>query len=145
MTGAVSDPYLGLQTVAWNEPAPEPLFIVATVALYPGQVWANVAPTIMAALAAAAIAPTPASGLPPVGQLKPGTPVIGSQLKAVISNVAGVADAEAPSVAGGPATPITFDFHATPTNTAPLPVDPLSVAQVINDNTHILLTQGVYP
>ena len=147
-TGLVSDPYLGQQTVAWNVPTGEPLYVSATVAIYPGQVWANVSAAILAALAAAAIAPTPSSGLPPVGQLKPGAPVIGSQLKAVISNVAGVADAEAPTIAGGAATPITFGFGAAPVNTAPLAVDPLSVATVSASQTptqYIVLTQGIYP
>lgn len=142
-TATVNDKYLGLQTVAWNTPTPKPLWISATVGLYPGQSWSNVEPAILSAIAAAAVAPTPASGLPPNGQLRPGVAVIGSQLTSVISSVAGVADAQAPSVAGGPITALTFGFSGTPTNTAPLAVDPLSVATI--DTTKIVMTQGVFP
>jgi uncharacterized phage protein gp47/JayE len=145
ISGLVSDPYLGLQTVFWSTPTPKPVFIIATVAIYPGQVWSSVVQSIMLALAAAAVAPTPANNAPPVGQLKPGTPVIGSQLEAVIQGVSGVADARAPTVAGGAPTPLRFDFVASPVNVAPLLVDPLSVATISNDSTHIVLLPGVYP
>jgi uncharacterized phage protein gp47/JayE len=144
-SGVVDDPYLGLQTVYWSEPTGKPLFLIATVAIYPGQVWTTVQAAIMLALTNAAVAPTPANNSPPVGQLKPGTPVIGAQLEAVIQNVAGVADARAPTVAGGAATPLKFGFAASPTNTAALLVDPLSVATISNDGTHLVIQQGLYP
>lgn len=143
ISGVVADPFLGNQTVSWSEPTQEPLFITATVAIYPGQVWDNgsgagIKFAIQAALVAAAIATTPSSGIPPTGQLTPGASVIGSQLEAVILSVPGAYAVQV----------LEFDFVSSPTNTADITdVSPLEVATIaqVTVATNVLLTQGVFP
>jgi uncharacterized phage protein gp47/JayE len=127
----VSDPILGNETVYFAIPVAKPLFISATVSLQPGAVWTQVQAAIELALIAAAIATTPSSGFPPPGQLSPGSPVIGSQLEAVIASVPGVLDVQA----------LTFDFVSSPSNTAPLAVSAVNIATIASGN--IVLTQGV--
>ncbi len=109
------------------------------MAIRAGFVWANVEAAIQTAFVAAAVALTPANGVPPPGQLGPGLDVIQSQLSAVIQSVPGVYDVQA----------LTFDFVASPSNTAPtsssrrLPTSPPLAAGTIA--TNIVLTQGTFP
>lgn len=132
----VQDATLGQQTVTYTPVVPEPLYVSATIAVLPGQVFANVAAAVQTALITAAVAPTPASGIPPAGQLAPGAPVIGSQLSAVISGVPGVADVKA----------LTFGFSSSPSNTTPITVPANEVATITQANiANIVITQGSYP
>jgi hypothetical protein len=128
-----TDPVLGAQTVYYTVPGVAPLFVSAMIAIRPGFTWASVSAAIPLALLAASVAPTPPGGIPPNGQLLPGTPVIGSQLEAVIMSVPGVADVQA----------LSFGFSAAPVNTAPLPVSPTSIATIVPAN--VVLTQGTFP
>ncbi len=136
-SATVTDPILGSQSVNWTVPTAKPLFISATVAIRAGFVWANVEAAIQTAFVAAAVALTPANGVPPPGQLGPGLDVIQSQLSAVIQSVPGVYDVQA----------LTFDFVASPSNTAPLVVDGFHVATLAAGTiaTNVVLTQGTFP
>jgi hypothetical protein len=130
----LQDPYIfNPQTVYWTVPTPEALYISATVVPATGVVWSSLETLIQNALTAAAIAPTPASQVPPTGQLGPGSPVIGSQENAVIMGVTGTYDVQS----------LTFDFHSSPTNTGALAVPVTSVATLAAAN--IVLTQGTGP
>jgi|GEM_PF-4757922 uncharacterized phage protein gp47/JayE len=142
--GTILDPYLGSQTMFWSVPTPIPLYISATVAIYPNQVWSGIAAAIQQTLVNAAIAPTQAGQLPPIGQLTPGASIIGSQLQAVILSVPGTYAVQA----------LTFGFTASPVNTAdmtplttPPGPSPLQVATISGAtvSTNVLLTQGTYP
>jgi hypothetical protein len=128
----VADPVLGNQTVYYDVPAPLPLFITATTNLRPGVSPTSAAAAIRAALVAAAVAPTPANGEPLPGQLVPGASVYGSQLEAVIMGVPGVLNVPA----------LAFDFHSSPSNTAPLGVSAAQVATIAaaTSATNIQLT-----
>lgn len=140
----VVDPTLGSQTIYFTTPAGVALSMNATIAIYPGQTWddgagGGVKGAIITALVAAAIQPTPSTGLPPVGQFVPGTPVASSQLEGVIMGVPGVFEVQAltfggPGFAGSP---------SSTTNTALIPVSPTQVATLVAGG--ITLTQGVYP
>lgn len=116
----VADPVLGNQTVYYTVPAPLPLYLSAMVSLRPGVSPTSAAAAIRAALVAAAVAPTPANGEPLPGQLVPGATVYGSQEQAVILGVPGVLNVQPPA----------FDFHASPSNTAPLGVSAAQVATI---------------
>jgi Baseplate J-like protein len=137
----VLDPILGAQATFFSIPTPLRLRVSATITLRTGAVFTQVVAAIQAALVQAAIALTPATGIPPTGQLAPGSPVIGSQLSAVIMSVPGVQDAYGP---GGPGTSIQFDFISSPTNTAPIPVNAISIATIsaANAPTDVVITQG---
>lgn len=142
-TGTVTDPVLGQQPVSWSYPTGLPLFLSATIAIRSGFTWGtpttpgSVYASILAALVAAAVAPTPASGVAPTGQLLPGTSVVQSQLEAVIMSVPGVFDVQV----------LTFGFSASPVNTAPLVVSPLQVPTISSTTvaSNVLLTQGALP
>ena len=149
--GAISqsiiDPVLGILTMFWATPTARPLFVSATIVpapTYTGS-FAQLKAAVQAALVAAAIAPTPANGQPPVGQLSPGAYVIGAQLQAVMMSVPGVADILGPS--GSPGTLVAFDFVSGPTNTNPLPVTAAQVATIAEATvtTNVQLLQGSYP
>ena len=133
----IDDPYLGEQQSAYSVPAELPLFVTATVVPRPGAVWANLVGAIQAALVAAAGAPTPASGIPPVGQLAPGMDVLQSQLSAVIQGVPGVFDVQN----------VQFGFAASPGNTAPLAVDAAQIAtiSIVTVATNVVVLIGTYP
>jgi hypothetical protein len=139
VSAPVEDPFLGLQTVSWNVPTPVPLTINAAVAIYPGQTWATVAAAIVAALVSAAIAATPSTLIPPVGQLTPGAPVAGSQIEAVIMSVPGVFEVFSLTF-GGAAFPGSPDPTA---NETLIPVSPLQVATIAASG--VILTQATYP
>jgi uncharacterized phage protein gp47/JayE len=135
-TVTLTDPYLGTVTVYYSVPTAKPLYISTTVVIRNGFTFAAVVSNIQTALIEASTAPTPAGGTPPNGQLTPGTVVIGSQLEAVIMGVAGVSDVQV----------LTFDFHGTPTNTAPLAVTAVQVATLTVANAaNIVVTQGTDP
>ena len=133
----IQDPALGPMTMTYSQPVGLPLYISATVVPRPGVSFPALQTAIQTALVAAAVAPTPPNGTPPVGQLLPGADVIGSQLNAVISGVPGVYDV--PS--------LTFGFSASPVNTAPLVVDAVQIATILQStvSSHIILTQGTGP
>lgn len=134
-TTAVSivDPLLGPQEVFYITPTSRPLFISTTIVVNPNFVPSTVAANVVSALVAAAVAVTPPNGLPPNGQLGPGQDVIGPQLIAVIMGVAGVYDLQL----------LVFDFHALPTQFAPLIVDPTQIATLTAAN--ILVFMGTPP
>ena len=133
----VQDAVLGPQTVYYSVPTPEPLFIIATVVFRPGSSPSNVTAAIQSALVAAAVAPTSSTGVPPLGQLAPGSPVVGSQLEAVIMAVPGVFDVQY----------LAFDFHVGPTNQLPLIVPATSIATIASGTvaTHVIISPGTYP
>lgn len=137
ITVTIQDPVLGQLAISFNEPTGEPLFISATFAIRPGFVFATVAAGVRAALVAAAVAPTLASGVAPAGQLTPGTAVIGSQLQAVIMGVPGVLDVQA----------LTFGLASSPVNTAPIAIPINEVATILQGTvaTNVVLTQGAPP
>ena len=90
------------------------------------------------ALVAAAVAPTPATGIPPTGQLAPGSYVIGSQLEAVLMSVSGVFDVQTLTFG--------FSFTAAQTNTNPLSVSAIQIATITPANSsNIALSQGSLP
>lgn len=135
----ITDPTLGVQTVYYNTPQAEPIFISATIVPAPTYkgTFAQLTAAVQSALVAAAVAATPANGNPPVGQLAPGTPVVQAQLKAVMMSVPGVFDVPT----------LTFDFVSSPTNTAPLLLSANQVATILASTvaTNVVLTQGAYP
>ena len=92
---------------------------------------------------AAAAAPTLASGIPPTGQLVPGSIITASQLLAIIVGVPGVLDVYGP---GGPGSAIAFDTHSSPTQTSPLPSTPtVGIVLTISAgtvSTNVVLTQA---
>lgn len=118
------DPILGSQTIPFLQPAGQPLYVSATVVARPGVSHAALVPAIQAALVAAAVAPTPANGIAPNGQLAPGASVYQSQLEAVIMSVPGVLNVSA----------LTFGFAPAPTNVAPLAVAASSIATLAAAN-----------
>lgn len=132
-----SDPILGVQPVAYFVPTGMPLFISATIVVIPGTNFSTIVSAIQTALVSAAVATTPASGIPPTGQLAPGSAVIGSQLSAVMQGVPGVTDVRG----------LTFGFTASPVNTAPITVLPTQIATILAATvaTNVVLTQGSPP
>lgn len=132
----IDDPYLGEQTVYYTVPTAEPLYISATVVVRTGYSFATIQTSIQNALINASTAATPPGGSPPNGQLTPGGDVVGSQLEAVIMGVPGVFDVQS----------LTFDFTSSPVNTAPLAVQPTSIATITTANVgNIIITQGTFP
>jgi hypothetical protein len=133
----VVDPLLGPQLVSYTVPAPQPLYITVTVVPRAGVVFASLTSAIQSALVAAAITPTPATGIPPTGQLAPGTPVVSSQLEGVIVGVPGVFDVQS----------LFFGFSPSPTNTAPLLLAATGVATIdpTTANVNIVVLAGSYP
>jgi hypothetical protein len=132
----VDDPVLGDQVVYFTPPTPLPLYISATVAIRPGASWPTVQQNIIDALVAAAVAPTPSSGIPPTGQLTPGAYVIGSQLQTVIISASGAYDVQA----------LTFGFNSAPSNTSPIAVSAIQIATILEANaSNIALVQGSLP
>ena len=127
---------LGDQVVYFTPPTPLPLYIQAQVAIRPGASWPTVQQNIIDALVAAAVAPTPSSGIPPTGQLTPGAYVIGSQLQTVIISASGAFDVQA----------LTFGFNSAPSNTSPIAVSAIQIATILEANaSNIALTQGALP
>ena len=117
-------------------PTAEPLYISATVVVRTGYSFATIQTSIQNALINASTAATPPGGSPPNGQLTPGGDVVGSQLEAVIMGVPGVFDVQS----------LTFDFTSSPVNTAPLAVQPTSIATITTANVgNIIITQGTFP
>lgn len=141
---SVQDPVLGPQEVYFSVPTGRPLFVSGTIVPRPNVIFATLLAAVEQALVAAAVAPTLANGTPPTGQLAPGAYVVGGQIEGVIMGVPGVFDVYGP---GGPGTPIQFGFAASPSNTAPLPVDAAHVATILQGTvgTHVVLSQGAYP
>lgn len=135
----VQDPVLGAQTVFLSAPNPKALYISATVVPRPGSgiSFAQLTASIQNALVLAAVAQTPATGLPPPGQLAPGSAIVGAQLEAVIMGVPGVFDVQA----------LTFDFVPSPTNTAPIVLPASVIATLLQGTiaTYVIITPGVYP
>lgn len=129
----IADPNLGNQTVYYTTPTPEPLYVVMTVAVRPKFVFATVRPAVQTSLAEAAVANTPSSGQPPVGQFLPGSPAVASQLEAVVSGVPGVFDIQS----------LTFGFAPAPTNTGLLVVDPTQIITLSPAN--VTVNPGSYP
>lgn len=135
--GLYTDPNLGPQVVAWTIPTGAPLFITVHVVPRANVDFNALRQSIQSALVAAAVAPTPATGVPPLGQLNPGSPVIGSQEQAVVTAVQGVFDVHS----------LTFGFSASPTNTAPLVVPASQVATILASTaaTNIVIVEDVGP
>ena len=131
----IEDPILGPQLQSYSVPIAKPLYISFRIAIRAGVTFSTVQAAVGAALVEASIAPTLGTGVPPVGQLTPGAPVIGSQLSAVIQEIPGVVDVQA----------LTFDFIASPTNTAPLVVAATNVAVIPSDLSTLVITQGTLP
>ncbi len=136
-SATLTDPVLGLQVVSWTLPTGMPLYVSATVVPRAGVGWAALSTAIQSALVAAAVAPTPANGVPPAGQLVPGSPVIGSQLEAIIMGVPGMFDVQA----------LTFGFSASPLASTPITLPASEVATILGTTaaTNIVLVQGTYP
>jgi hypothetical protein len=139
-TGTVVDPVLGNILVQYTIPTAVPIFVTATVVLRPGFALPGVGgitAAIQAALVAAAIAPTPEGGVPPAGQLTPGSPVIGSQLEAVIMSVPGILDMSG----------LLFGTTATPATSTPIAISPTNVATIAASTaaTNILVVQSSGP
>lgn len=105
-SGNVQDPNLGLQTVSWTLPSGVPLYLYIVVVPRVGVNLTALASLIQNALVAAAVAPTPADGLPPPAQLIPGSPCVGSQLEAVVMAVPGVFDTQ--GLAFSTSVPVTL-------------------------------------
>jgi uncharacterized phage protein gp47/JayE len=139
----VADPYLGNQNVGYTVPAGNPLYISAVVVPRPGFDFADLTSSIQAALVAAAVAPTPPGGVPPVGQLAPGNPVIGAQIAAVIMSVPGVLDIKRV----GLVQLLTFDFIPSPTNQDPLIVLASQIATIgaATAAVNIVILPGAFP
>lgn len=133
--GTYVDPEFGVQTVPFSRPTQVPLFIIVTVVPLPNVAFSQLQTSIPAALAAAAIAPTLAGAVAPIGQLSPGASVIGSQLQAVVMASGGVYDVQA----------LAFETIPSPTNTAPIAMTPLQMATVIADGTHVIVVLGTSP
>jgi len=129
----VEDAILGPQLQSYSVPAAIPLYFSIQIAIAPGFTFSTVQAAITAALVAAAVAQTPASGTPPVGQLAPGSPAIGSQFSSIIQDTPGVVDVQF----------VKFDTHAAPTNTAPI-VFPATQVGTIN-SANISILQGSLP
>lgn len=143
----IVDPYLGDQPVSFVIPAEEALYISVVVVPRAGVVWANLESAIQEALVAAAVAPTPSTGIPPVGQLLPGQPVLGSQISAVIMSVPGVLDIKTGLVGGLTVPLLTFGFAPSPINGQPITlvasqIPTISAATVA---TNVLIGMGAYP
>jgi hypothetical protein len=137
----ITDTYLGSQIVQFSIPTPAPLYVSASIAVRSGFTFASVQAAVQTALIAASTAQTPAGGIPPNGQLTPGmtnsgTKILGPQLQAVIMAVPGVLDVYS----------LTFDFTASPVNTAPLFVAPTTVPTLTQANVaNIVITNGGAP
>jgi uncharacterized phage protein gp47/JayE len=141
----VNDAVLGEVTVYFTIPTAEALFVTAVVEPRPTYqgTFAALTEAIQEALVAAAAAPTLASGIPPTGQLVPGSIITASQLLAIIVGVPGVLDVYGP---GGPGSAIAFDTHSSPTQTSPLPSTPtVGIVLTISAgtvSTNVVLTQA---
>ena len=120
VAATVIDPVLGPQTVFYSTPTALTLYVSTAVIARVGVSHAALVPAVQAALVAAAVAPTPANGLPSPGQLVPGASVYGSQLEAVIAAVPGVLKVSA----------LTFAFSPSPVNTADLAVGANQIATI---------------
>ena len=133
----IQDPNIGDQMVGYTVPAGLPLFITAIVVPRQGVVRSELVTAIQQALVAAATAPTLSTGVPPVGQLAPGTPVVYSQLAAVIMGVPGVFDLQI----------MAFAFAPNPTNVLPISLGALQVATIADGTvaTNVILIQGTAP
>lgn len=129
----VTDVNLGPVIVNYTPPTPVPLFVLAVVVLRNGFTIDGVRPAIQSALIAAALAPTPPGGPAPPGQLLPGTPVVQSQLMAVVSSVAGVFDVQA----------LFFSTVPGVFNTAPILIPPTEIATLSSPD--IFVVTGSYP
>lgn len=128
-----TDPVLGPQNVPFSRVAQLTLYVSMTLVPRSGAVFSAVAAAVKTALAQAAVAPALSDGTVPVGQLAPGTPVVGSQLEGVAMAVPGVFDIQA----------VAFDFVPSPTNTAPLVPSPAQLAVLLA--TNVVITQGTFP
>jgi uncharacterized phage protein gp47/JayE len=132
----IVDEFLGDQEVYYTVPESQPLYLSATIVVRTGYSFSTIMGAVQTALISASTAATPPGGTPPNGQLLPGGDVVGSQLEAVIMAVPGVFDVQA----------LTFAFSASPVNTAPLVVEPTSIATLTQaDIANIIITQGTYP
>ena len=134
----VADPILGNEIVYFSEPTPFPLFISATIVPRPASniPFPTLVASVQAALIAAAVAPTLASSYPPVGQLAPGSTVVGSQLEAVIMSVPGVFDV----------TSLFFGFSPGPGATTPIQLPATQVATILESNiANLIFVQGPGP
>lgn len=131
----LNDPVVGDVTIYWTTVTPRPLYITASISPYPAYAaqFSDLAAAVQTALVAAAVAPTPVNGAPPVGQLQPGSAVAGMQLATVILSVPGVYDVPV----------LKFDFVPSPTNTGLLTLAAFQVATISAVN--ITLTQAGYP
>ena len=136
-TGSYTDPNLGPQVLAWTIPTPERLYITVHVVARSGVDFPTLTQAIQSGLVAAAVAPTPATGIPPLGQLNPGSPVIGSQEQAVVTSTQGVFDVHS----------LTFDLVPSPTNTSPIVIPANEVATLLATNaaTDIVVIQDLGP
>ena len=129
----VVDPLLGPQNVPFTVPLGRPLFVTMNVVARPGVAFARLASAIQSALVAAAVAPSLPGSVPPVGQLAPGQPIVGSQLEAVVSGVPGVLDV--------PSESFFFYFAGgDPHNTKPLTVTSVQIATLTTANISIAPT-----
>lgn len=142
----VQDTYLGPQTVYYTVPAPEPIYLNITVVIRTGFVFGSVAAgtgvcgAIVDALVEAAVAPTPAGGTPPNGQLQPGSDVIGAQLEAVVMGVAGVYDVHV----------LQFGTSYLSANTSPVLIGVAHIATIASGNDgsshpYFTITQDTTP
>jgi len=136
-TVGVDDPYLGEQLISYSVPTGMPLYVTAIVVPRSGVIWADLVSSIQGALVAAAVAPTPPGEDPPVGQLAPGTPVVYSQISAVIMSVPGVFDMQL----------LAFGFTPSPTNILPLLVGATQIATIAPSTvaSNILILQSIGP
>lgn len=137
-SATVQDPILGAQTVSWTLPTGVPLFVSATVTPRPGNNvdWTALVSAMQTALIQAAIAPTPADGVPPPAQLVPGSSAVGSQLEAILMAVPGVFDVQA----------LTFGIAPSPGSSTPVSVPASQVLTILQANlANLVFTQGSYP
>lgn len=131
----VIDAVLGPQLQSYSVPAPLTLYFAIQIAVRPGFTFSVVATAVGDALVQAAVAPTPAGGVQPVGQLSPGSPAIGSQFSAICQSIPGVADVQA----------LAFGESPAPTNTAPILIPAVQVGVIPADLSTIVITQGSLP
>jgi hypothetical protein len=136
-SGTVLDPNLGLQTVNWTLPTPVPLYVTTTVVPRAGITFSQLQQAIQAAFVTASVAPTPATGIPPYGQLAPGAPAIASQEQAVVLAVPGVFDVQSIYIGTSP----------SPVTTTPVTVPASQVLTITSAEslTNVVVVQGAYP
>ena len=129
----VTDAILGPQLQSYSVPLAVPLYFSIQIAIAPGYTFANVAAAVVANIVTASTAQTPASGTPPVGQLAPGSPAIGSQFSSIAQDTPGVVDVQF----------MKFGIAPAPTNTLPISFPATQVPTIIAANVSVL--QGSLP